>query len=87
MDREKLEHDWLEFLTYMQPAFDALVNVLPVLARANAHKRIEDAEQRQRQIEKQLEEKNRMRLSVFESYSKGSTTQEEYRYMMDMIWC
>lgn len=48
VDRQKIEADWLEFLERMQPAFDSLVNVLPVLAKANAHKRIEQAEQRQR---------------------------------------
>lgn len=46
VNREKIEADWLEFLERMQPAFDALVNVLPILANANAHKRIQDAEQR-----------------------------------------
>ena len=83
--RENLEADWLDFLTYMQPAFDALVNVLPVLANANAHKRVEDAEKKQRQLAAQLEEKNRMRLSIFESYNKGNMTLEEFRRMMDMI--
>ena len=85
VSREKLEADWLNFLTYMQPAFDALVNVLPVLAKTNATKRIADAEQRQRQIAKQLEEKDRMRLLVFESKMRGDTSQEEFRRMMDMI--
>jgi hypothetical protein len=33
---EKLEADWLEFLERMQPAFDALVNVLPMLAKAKS---------------------------------------------------
>jgi site-specific DNA recombinase len=85
VNREKLETDWLDFLTYMQPAFDALVNVLPILANANAHKRIQDAEQKQRQIIKQLEEKNRMRLSIFESHKQGKMTEQEFRQMMDMI--
>ena len=58
VSREKLEADWLLFLEGMQPAFDALVNVLPVLAKANAHKRgcFEDAEQRQRHLATQLSE-------------------------------
>jgi hypothetical protein len=49
VSREKLEADWLYYLTSVQPAFDALVNDIPVLARANAQKRIQDAEQKQRQ--------------------------------------
>jgi len=85
VSREKLEADWVDFLTYMQPAFDALVNVLPILANANAHKRIEDAEQRQRHLSTQLSEKNAMRLSLFESKMRGDITQEEFRRMADMV--
>ena len=85
VSREKLEADWLNFLTDMQPAFDALVNVLPILANANAHKRIQDAEQKQHQIDKQLEEKNRMRLAIFESHTQGKMTEQEFRQMMDML--
>jgi hypothetical protein len=85
INREKLEADWLDFLTYMQPAFDALVNVLPILANANAHKRIEQAEQRQRHLVTQLSEKEAMRLSIFESFTRGNLTQPEFRRMMDMI--
>ena len=85
VNREKLEADWLDFLTDLQPAFDALVNVLPVLANANAHKRIEQAEQRQRHLATQLSEKEAMRLSIFESFTKGDLTQPEFRRMMDMI--
>jgi site-specific DNA recombinase len=45
---EQIESDWLQFLEGMQPAFDAPVNVLPVLAKANATERIENTEYRQR---------------------------------------
>jgi site-specific DNA recombinase len=85
VSREKLEADWLYYLTSVQPAFDALVNVIPVLARANAQKRIADAEQKQRHLATQLSEREAMRLSIFESFSKGNLTQPEFRRMMDMI--
>ena len=85
VSREKLEADWLNFLTDIQPAFDALVNVVPVLARANAQKRIADAEQKQRHLATQLSEKEAMRMSIFESHSKGNLTQPEFRQMMNMI--
>jgi site-specific DNA recombinase len=85
VSREKLEADWLGFLEGMQPAFDALVNVLPVLARANAHKRVEDAEQRQRHLATQLSEKRALRNSLVESKLRGELKQEEFRAMADMI--
>jgi hypothetical protein len=69
----------------MQPAFDALVNVLPVLARANAQKRIDDAEQRQRQLATQLSEKQALRASLIESKLKGELNQEEFRFMAEMV--
>lgn len=85
VSREKLEADWVFFLEYMQPAFDALVNVLPILAKANAHKRIEDAEQRQRQIATQLSDKQALRASLIESKLKGELKQDEFRFMADMV--
>ncbi|HEY2171409.1 MAG TPA: hypothetical protein VGJ30_17415 [Candidatus Angelobacter sp.] len=83
--REKLEADWLQFLVEMQPAFDVVVNHLPVLAKANAQKRIEDAEQRQRHLSTQLSEKKALRLSLIESKLKGELKQEEFREMADMV--
>jgi len=80
-----LEADWLRFLEGMQPAFDALVNVLPILARANAHKRIEDAEQKQRHLATQLSEKKVLRNSLIESKLRGELKQEEFREMADLI--
>jgi hypothetical protein len=47
----------------MQPAFNALVNVLPVLAKANANKRIESTEHRQRRLSTQLAEKQAINVS------------------------
>ena len=85
VSREKLEADWLRFLEGMQPAFDALVNVLPVLAKANAHKRIEDAEQKQRHLATQLSEKKALRNSLIESKLRGELKQEEFREMADII--
>ena len=85
VSREKLEADWLLFLEGMQPAFDALVNVLPVLAKANAHKRIEDGERRQRHLATQLSEKKALRNSLIESKLRGELKQGEFREMADMI--
>ncbi len=85
VSREKLEADWLRFLEGMQPAFDALLNVLPILAKANAHKRIEDAEQKQRHLATQLSEKKALRSSLIESKLRGELKQEEFREMADMI--
>ena len=83
--KRDLEAEWLYYLTTVQPAFDALINDIPVLARANAQKRIQDAEPKQRQLATHLSEKEAMRLSIFESYAKGNLTQPEFRQMMDMI--
>ena len=63
------------YLTSVQPAFEALIYDIPMLARANAQKRIQDAEQKQRKLATQLSEKEAMRLSIFESYAKENLTQ------------
>lgn len=61
---ETLETDWLEFLERMQPAFDALVNVLPVLAKAKAGERIAETEHKQRTFATQLADKKAMNLKA-----------------------
>jgi len=66
---EKIEPDWLEFLERMQPAFDALVNVLPVLAKANATKRIENTEHRQ--LSSQLAEKQAINVKLITAKLNG----------------
>jgi hypothetical protein len=68
---EKIEADWLQFLEDLQPAFDALVNVLPVLAKANANKRIENTEHRQRQLATQLAEKQAVRVKLITAKLNG----------------
>jgi site-specific DNA recombinase len=85
VDRQKIEADWLGFLERMQPAFDALVNVLPVLAKANAHKRIEDAEQRQRHLATQLSDKKAMHLKLIEAKLRGELKQEDFDAMRDVL--
>jgi len=50
-----------------------------------AHKRIEDAEQRQRHLATQLSEKQALRNSLIESKLRGELKQEEFRGMADMI--
>jgi len=54
-------------------------------AKANAHKRIEDAQQRQRHLATQLSEKKALRNSLIESKLRGELKQEESRDMADMI--
>jgi hypothetical protein len=85
VSREKLEADWLRFLETMQPAFDALVNVLPVLAKANAPRRVEDTEQRQRHLSMQLSEKKTLRNSLVESKLRSELKQEEFRERADVV--
>jgi len=85
VNREKLEADWLGFLEHMQPAFDALVNVLPVLAKANAHKRIEQADQRQRLLATQLSDKKALHLKLIEAKLRSELKQEDFEPMRDAL--
>jgi site-specific DNA recombinase len=78
---EKIEGDWLEFLERMQPAFDALVNVLPVLAKANATKRIENTEHRQRLLSTQLAEKQAVNVKLITAKLNGVLNQEDFDTM------
>ena len=64
---------------------DGARSVVCSQAKANAHKRIEDAEQRQRHLATQLSEKQARRNSLIESKLRGELKQEEFRDMADMI--
>lgn len=82
---EKIEADWLQFLEDLQPAFDALVNVLPVLAKANTKKRIENTEHRQRQLSNQLAEKQAVRVKLITAKLNGQLNQEDFDVMRDAV--
>jgi hypothetical protein len=85
VDRAKPEADWLGFLEHMQPAFDALVNVLPVLAKSNAQKRIERVDQRQRHLATQLSEKKALHLKLIEAKLRGELRPENFEAMRDAL--
>lgn len=82
---EKIEADWLQFLEDLQPAFDALVNVLPVLAKANTKKRIEGVEHRQRHLSNQLAEKQAVRVKLITAKLNGQLNQEDFEVMRDSV--
>jgi hypothetical protein len=62
-----------------------LVNVLPVLAKANASKRIENTEHRQRQLATQLAEKQAVRLKLITAKLNGQLNQEDFELMRDAV--
>jgi site-specific DNA recombinase len=78
---EKIEAHWLEFLERMQPAFETLVTKIPVLAKAKAHKYIEDAEQKQRQLSSQLADKRALHLKLIEAKLKDELSKEDFDTM------
>lgn len=82
---EKIEADWLQYLEDLQPAFDALVNVLPVLGKANAKKRIENVEHRKRQLSNQLAEKQAVRVKLITAKLNGQLNQEDFDIMRDAV--
>lgn len=82
---QKIEADWLQFLEELQPAFDALVNVLPVLAKANAKKRMDNTEHRQRQLSNQLAEKQAVRVKLITAKLNGQLNQENFDIMRDAV--
>lgn len=82
---EKIEADWLQFLEDLQPTFDALVNVIPVLGKANASKQIENTEHRQRQLATQLADKQAVRVKLITAKLNGQLNQEDFDIMRDAV--
>ena len=78
---EKIEADWLKYLEDLQPAFDALVNVLPVLAKANAKKRIENTEHRQRSFPTSLLRSRPFSVKLITAKLNGQLNQEDFEIM------
>jgi site-specific DNA recombinase len=82
---EKLEADWLEFLERMEPAFDALVNVLPVLAKAKASERIAETEHKQRTFATQLADKKAMNVKLITAKLNGEIGQDDFDTMKAVL--
>jgi len=82
---EKLETDWLEFLERMQPAFDALVNVLPVLAKAKASERIAETKHKQRTFATQLADKKAMNVKLITAKLNGEIGQDDFDTMKAVL--
>jgi site-specific DNA recombinase len=82
---EKLEADWLEFLERMEPAFEALVNVIPMLAKAKASERIEDTEQKQRLFAAQLADKKAMNVKLITARVNGEIGQDDFDTMKAVL--
>ena len=82
---EKIEADWLNYLEQMQPFFEALVNVLPVLAKAKAGKRIEEREQRQRNLSTQLADKQALNVKLITAKLNGELHQADFETMKAVL--
>ena len=65
----------------MEPAFEALVNVIPVLAKAKASERIEDTEQKQRMFATQLADKRAMNVKLITARVNGEIGQDDFHTM------
>jgi site-specific DNA recombinase len=82
---DKIETDWLNYLEQMQPCFEALVNVLPVLAKAKAGKRIEEREQRQRTLSTQLADKQALNVKLITAKLNGELNQADFETMKAVL--
>ena len=85
VSKEKLEADWIDFLERMQPAFDALTKVIPLLAKAKVQTRLVDTEHRQRQLSTQLADKNALNVKLITAKLNGEIGQEDFDTMKAVL--
>lgn len=78
VSKMKLESDWLDFLVQMQPAFDALVNHFPVLAKAHHATRTEANAGKHKQLAQKLAEKKALNVTLITAKVKNEISQEDF---------
>jgi site-specific DNA recombinase len=78
VSKEKVESEWLEYLTNLQPAFEALVNVIPVLARSHQQSRATALSAKRRALSARLEEKKSLQVEVLTAKVKGQIAQDDF---------
>jgi hypothetical protein len=81
VSKMKLESDWLDFLIQMQPAFDALVNHFPVLAKAHHATRTEANAATRKQLAQRLAEKKALNVTLITAKLKNELSQEDFDTM------
>jgi site-specific DNA recombinase len=78
VSKEKIESEWIQYLTELQPAFDALVNVIPVLARTHQQSRADAMSGKRRELSTRLSEKKALQVELVTAKVKGEIAQDDF---------
>ncbi len=78
VSKDKIESEWIQYLTDLQPAFDALVNVIPVLARTHQQGRADALTAKRRELSTRLSEKKALQVELVTAKVKGEIAQDDF---------
>ena len=78
VSKDKIESEWIQYLTDLQPAFDALVNVIPVLARTHQQRPADAMSGKRRELSTRLSEKKALQVELVTAKVKGEIAQDDF---------
>lgn len=85
VSKEQLEDDWLNLLTMLEPTADALVNVIPKIAKTKWKQRQEAVSEQNRVLSARLEDQRALNRNLIESKLRGELAQADFEQMKKYI--
>src|ERR1700704_4310613 len=77
VSKEQLEDDWLNLLTMLEPTADALVNVIPQIAKTKWKQRQQAVSEQNRVLSARLEDQRTLNPNLIESKLRGELAQAD----------
>lgn len=71
VSKKQLEDDWLNLLTLLEPTADALVNVIPQVAKTKWKQRQQAVSEQNRVLSARLEDQRALNRNLIESKLRG----------------
>ena len=85
VSKEQIESDWLALLDMLEPTADALVNVIPKVAKAKWQQRQEAISEQNRVLSARLEDQNALNRKLIEAKLRGELSQADFDLMKTQI--
>jgi hypothetical protein len=85
VSKQQLEDDWLNLLTMLEPTADALVNVIPQIAKTKWKQRQQAVSEQNWVLSARLEDQRTLNRNLIESKLRGELAQADFEQMKKYI--
>jgi site-specific DNA recombinase len=85
VSKEQIEDDWLALLGMLEPTADALVNVIPKVAKAKWQQRQQGISEQNRVLSARLDDQHALNRKLIEAKLRGELSQADFDLMKTQI--